>query len=87
MTCGWRIRNSKRKSPRNPRLANGDVVDTVRIVRVLAILFIYLIPPSAKENPWAENILPEGVPSLHVPVAGGLAAPAAGFTALPEVLV
>ncbi len=60
MTCGWRIRNSARKSPRIPRLANVDVVDTVRIVRDLAIPFIYLILASDKQNPWAENILPEG---------------------------
>ncbi len=60
MTCGWRIRNSARKSPRIPKLANVDLVDTVRIVRDLAIPFIYLILPSAKENPGAEHTLPEG---------------------------
>ena len=60
MTCGLRIRNSARKSPRIPRLANVDVVDTVRIVGDLAIPFIYLLLPSAKENPGAEHTLPEG---------------------------
>jgi len=60
MTCGLRIRNSARKSPRIPRLANVDVVDTVRIVRDLAIPFISLILPSAKKNPGAEHTLPEG---------------------------
>jgi len=60
MTCGWRNRNSARKSPRIPRFANADVVSTVRFVRDLAIPFIYLILPSAKENPGAEHTLPEG---------------------------